>query len=307
MPRSTLVRCDCTQCCGQLQTKLVVAKHSETTYRSLLRTGRSRKKPKNGPPDYGKVRSVICDIYCHCLCGVGKANAERDSLDSDMAVEAHVQDSMEAVSELDEEAEDNQEAQEDLEEDILQPQEEGKSRQCNIVAPGPASIQGRIWTQGVLTKAAVLELLAEQGQFHQASREMMAGMLDIINLLILDGGSQETLPEWSTVTKMLDRKTASVESQYILCPKGCRDGLIEMKRGEPRPTVCVQCREPLDLDRQSLSQYVLRHFSVTQQLRTIFQHPGQQHPSTRRQCHLFCDYVTMSVITSLCCDYVTML
>ena len=152
----------------------------------------------------------------------------------------------------------------------------------NSVTP---SLRGKVWREGVLTKAAVLELLAEQGQFHQASTEMMAGVVDIINLLILDGGSQETLPRWDAVTKLLNRRTEHVESQYILCPQGCRDGVMEMKKGKPRPRVCVQCRQPLGLDSKSLPQYVLRHFSVTQQLRTMLTHPGEQSPSTWQQCH----------------------
>ena len=142
----------------------------------------------------------------------------------------------------------------------------------------PSSLQGKVWSQGVLTKAAVLELLAEQGQFHNASSEMMAGVVDIMNLLLLDGGSEEVLPDWDTVTKMLSRKTAGVESQYILCPKGCRDGMMLMKQGEPRPTVCVQCRQQLNLDRKSLPQFVLRHFSVVRQLQSILAHPGHLHP-----------------------------
>eukprot|EP00808_Paulinella_micropora_P004789 g11781.t1 len=52
-------------------------------------------------------------------------------------------------------------------------------------------MQGKVWSGGVLTKAAVLELIAEQGQFRQASTEMMAGVVDIINLLILEGGSRK--------------------------------------------------------------------------------------------------------------------
>eukprot|EP00808_Paulinella_micropora_P012749 g72488.t1 len=244
MPRQcdTLLPCPCSSCKGILQ--------SHTTQASTPPGRQGEYRP-------GQCHSSGCSV---------------DSASMEEFKEEEQKDSMEVEESTVTEEEEDMYSQEAEEERVPA---DGNSEEDDISEIlVPSSMQGKVWSQGVLTKAAVLELLAEQGQFHNASTEMMTGVVHIINLLLLDGGSEEVLPDWGAVTKMLSRKTARVESQYILCPKGCRDGVMAMKHGEPRPTVCVQCRQRLNLDRKSLPQFFLWHFSVVQQLQSILPHPA---------------------------------
>jgi len=141
----------------------------------------------------------------------------------------------------------------------------------------PPQLKKRVWPRGMLTRAAVLDLLAEQANFHGVSDAMMEGVLDIVNMLVLDGGAKTpVLSSWDAFKKMVDRRTAHVTSTYLLCPHGCRGGAMRLNSLNVRalPRTCSSCRGDIELDQKSLPQYVLRHFSVEEQLRSILQHPG---------------------------------
>jgi len=141
----------------------------------------------------------------------------------------------------------------------------------------PVSLRGKVWPRGVLTKAALLDMLAEQANFHNVSDAMMGGILDIINLLVLDGGATApVMASWDAFRKMMDRKTAHVSSLYLLCPHGCREGAMSIKQVSlsALPAICKHCREDIKLDKATLPQYVLRHFNVVDQLKAILQQPG---------------------------------
>eukprot|EP00808_Paulinella_micropora_P014047 g74943.t1 len=121
----------------------------------------------------------------------------------------------------------------------------------------PASLRKKVWPRGVFTKAALLDMLAEQANFHNVSDVMMEGILDIINLLVLDGGATKpVMASWDAFRKMMDRRTAHKASLGAL------------------PAIYKHCREDIKLDEKTLPQYVLRHFNVVDQLKTILQLPA---------------------------------
>eukprot|EP00808_Paulinella_micropora_P000444 g65369.t1 len=155
----------------------------------------------------------------------------------------------------------------------------------------PASLRKKVLPRGVFTKAALLDMLAEQANFHNVSDAMMEGILDIINLLVLDGGATEpVMASWDAFRKMMDRKTAHVSSLYLLCPHGCRGGALSISKASlgALPAICKRCREDIKLDKKSLPQYMLRHFNVVDQLKTILQLPAARKyvntNATRIQC-----------------------
>jgi len=118
-------------------------------------------------------------------------------------------------------------------------------------------------------------MLAEQAHFHGASDEMMEGIVDIFNLLLLDGGCTVPLvASWKAFNTLLERRSAGVTSLYILCPHGCRDGATPMENAASLPRKCVGCKNAIQLRGRAAEAHVLRHFNVVQQMQAIFRHPG---------------------------------
>eukprot|EP00808_Paulinella_micropora_P009248 g12763.t1 len=100
------------------------------------------------------------------------------------------------------------------------------------------------------------------------------GILDIVNMVLLDGGAKApVIASWDAFRKMVDRRTAHVTSVYLLCPNGCRGGAMKLNSLNLRslPRTCTFCRGDIKLDGKTLPQYVLRHFNVEEQLRSILQ------------------------------------
>eukprot|EP00808_Paulinella_micropora_P000076 g68150.t1 len=96
-------------------------------------------------------------------------------------------------------------------------------------------------------------------------------------MVLLDGGAKApVIASWDAFRKMVGRRTAHVTSVYLLCPNGCRGGAMKLNSLNLRslPRTCTFCRGDIKLDRKTLSQYVLRHFDVQEQLRSILQQPA---------------------------------
>eukprot|EP00808_Paulinella_micropora_P029847 g16701.t1 len=92
---------------------------------------------------------------------------------------------------------------------------------------GGDGLQSALFPGGLLTRGAVLDMLAELAAFHHAPRDLMQGVVDILNLVALDGGTPApvlptcTQVDFTDVKESLDAVLAHPNVQDYL-PAGHR-------------------------------------------------------------------------------------
>jgi len=134
----------------------------------------------------------------------------------------------------------------DLEEEIhrawLQQQMEdnaghGGGHQADGAKQGQASTNGlscKLFRDGLLTRGAVLDTLTELAAFHHAPRALMEAVVDIINLVVLDGGAPApVIPNWKSYETGMLRSTKHIRKKYFVCPDECKEGVTEWKGTVP--------------------------------------------------------------------------
>ena len=131
-----------------------------------------------------------------------------------------------------------------------------------------------IFSGGRLREAAVVDLLMEHAVAHNISQPGMQGFVDILNLLIVDGGAPDrVLKKWTSYDKAMIRAAASATSKYLVCPKECLTGCMPLQDGVP--AFCSGCGCKITLrTKTDLDAYTLRHIDLGRQLQAIFMHPG---------------------------------
>eukprot|EP00808_Paulinella_micropora_P000289 g33162.t1 len=125
---------------------------------------------------------------------------------------------------------------------------------------------------GKLTLGAVLDMLTEVASFHHASRDLMQAVVDIINLVAMDGGAPApVLPSWESHDKRMRRSTQHVAKKYFICPYNCTSGCWPWTGRPPRR--CTTCRKRIIVEPENVKQYILHHFGVEASLDAVLSHP----------------------------------
>lgn len=132
----------------------------------------------------------------------------------------------------------------------------------------------KLFRGGVLTRGAVMDMLAELQAFHHASRAMMSAVVDIINLVALDGGAPApVVPKWKTFERSLHRSTQHIRKKYFICPNKCKEGVSEWKGSVPRR--CTACGEDITITPEEVPKWILRHLDLKESLAAVLAHPGK--------------------------------
>jgi len=135
------------------------------------------------------------------------------------------------------------------------------------------SLGALLFRGGKLTRGSVLDMLTEAAAFHHASRHFMRTIVDIINLVALDGGAPEPiLSSWDAHDKQMRRCTQLIAKKYFVCPYTCTTGCWPWT-GQP-PSRCTDCCQAITLQPHEIKQYMLRHFDLEASLAAILSHPG---------------------------------
>ena len=176
---------------------------------------------------------------------------------------------------------------EDLEEEIhrawLQQQVEDNAgreggHQADGAQQGQASTNGlscKLFRGGLLTRGAVLDMLAELAGFHHAPRGLMEAVVDIINLVVLDGGAPApVIPNWKSYEAGMLRSTKHIRKKYFVCPNECKEGVTEWKGTVPPR--CTACHKDIAITREEVPKWILRHLDVKESLAAVLAHPGKQ-------------------------------
>lgn len=132
-----------------------------------------------------------------------------------------------------------------------------------------------IFPGGRLRLDSVLDLLVEHASEHNLSRKCMQGLVDIINLLLLDGGAADAvIPRWDTIDRRMRRQGQQAVKYYYVCPWECDSGCMEMKNSTDFPKYCISCGKRNRLTPTESKQFTLRHIDLGTQLRAVLKHPG---------------------------------
>jgi len=149
-----------------------------------------------------------------------------------------------------------------------------------------------VFANGYLRRGTILDLLVEQASAHNIPREAMEGIVDIINLIALDGGADEPiLPSYAAFDKALIRAGKEVVEKYLICSKQCDGGCMPYRKGYI-PNFCTACGETMDLTEDEVSQSLLRHFNVAKYLEIILCHPG------------VCMHICAGLAFLFCCQHI---
>eukprot|EP00808_Paulinella_micropora_P005604 g10655.t1 len=141
---------------------------------------------------------------------------------------------------------------------------------------GGDGLQSALFPGGLLTRGAVLDMLAELAAFHHAPHDLMQGVVDILNLVALDGGvPAPVLPNWSSFVKSMERATKKIRKKYFIFPKRC-----------------ASCHEDISITPEEVPKWILRHLDVKESLDAVLAHPDVQDylPAGHRadmQTHLY--------------------
>eukprot|EP00808_Paulinella_micropora_P016969 g62203.t1 len=183
----------------------------------------------------------------------------------------------------------------DLEQEVrlawLQQQVEDNLREGRLADgadEGELSTDGlscKLFRNGLLTRDAVLDMLAELAAFHHAPRALMEAVVDIINLVVLDGGAPApVIPGWQSFEKSMFRSTAHIRKKYFVCPNECKEGVSEWKGTVPPR--CRACHKDIAITPEKTPQWMLRHLDVKESLAAMLAHPDVQRyiPVSKSTC-----------------------
>ena len=134
-----------------------------------------------------------------------------------------------------------------------------------------------VFANGRLRRGTILDLLVEHASVHNISREAMQGIVDIINLLALDGGADAPiLPSYAAFDKALVRAGKGVVEKYLICAHECDSGCMPYNTKDALPNFCSACGKKMELEKGEVDEFLLRHFNVAKYLDIILSHPGVQ-------------------------------
>eukprot|EP00808_Paulinella_micropora_P025677 g6118.t1 len=147
--------------------------------------------------------------------------------------------------------------------------------------------------QQKVESAGLLQFQEEVGgdAFHHAPRDLMQGVVNILNLVTLDGGAPApVLPTWSSFVKSMERATKKSGKKYFICPHGCKEGVSKWTGSVPKR--CASCREDISITPEEVPKWILRHLEVKESLDAVLAHPDVQDylPAGHRadmQTHLY--------------------